>query len=69
MRISMTNHLLARLKTRRILEQEVIDAIQYPDKIIKKCGLYFYRKRLSRGIIEVVVERTSFLNIITVYWV
>ncbi len=36
---------------------------------VKKAGLYFYRKRIDRGVIEVVVERTSFINVITVYWV
>lgn len=60
---------MKRLKDRHILEQEVIDAVDYPEKVLKKGRLYFYRKKLDRGIIEVVVERTSFIYVITVYWV
>ncbi len=56
-----------RLKIRKILTEELIDAVKYRDKIIKKHGKYYYQKRISRGIIEVVGEKVEEnLNIKTV---
>ena len=43
----------------KLLKEEIIEAIQHPDKTIKKQGKYFYQKRTSRGTIEVICERTE----------
>jgi len=48
MKIVFTNHAKYRIEKRKILEQEVIDAIEYPDKTIKKHGKYYFQKRLER---------------------
>ena len=69
MNIHFTNHAESRIIKRKILKQEVIDAIHYPDKTIKKHGKYLYHKKLDRGIIEIVVEKTpQNLNVLTIYW-
>lgn len=85
MKIIFTNHAKHRIKRREFLREEVVHIIKYPDKIIKKHGLYYYQKRLEKGKVEVVCEKTEmkiFLNlnqrlrkreknlkIITIYWV
>ena len=70
MKIIFTNHAKYRIEKRKILEEEVIDAINYPDKTIKRHNKYYFQKRLNRGIIEVSCEKTeSLINVITVYWI
>ena len=70
MKIIFTLHANQRIKRRKLLNEEVTDAIKNPDKIVKKQGKFYYRKKLNRGSIEVVVEKTeNNLNIITVYWI
>ena len=69
MEITFTIHAELRLERRKLLKEEVIDAIKSPDKTIKKHGRYYYQKKLNRGTIEVVVEKTeSNLNAVTIYW-
>ena len=69
MEIVFTNHAKYRIVKRKVLKEEVIDAIKYPDKTIKKHGKYYFQKRLERGTIEVCCEKTeSIINVITVYW-
>lgn len=69
MEITFTFHAEFRIKKRRLLKEEVIEAIKYPEKTIKKYSQYYYQKKTSRGIIEVVCEKTEkSLNVITVYW-
>ena len=69
MKITFTFHAEERLKKRKLLKEEVIEAIEHPDKTIKKHGSYYYQKNLGRGIIEVVCEKTEkSLNVITLYW-
>ena len=69
MKISFTNHARYRIALRKVLEDEVIDAIKYPDKTIKKHGKYYFQKKLERGTIEVSCEKTErIINVITVYW-
>ena len=53
MEIVFTNHAKYRIVKRKVLKEEVIDAIKYPDKTIKKHGKYYFQKRLERGTIEV----------------
>ena len=70
MEIIFTKHVENRIEKRKILREEVIDAIKFPLQIHKKHGKHFYRKKLSRGIIEVCCEKTeSNINVITVYWI
>ena len=55
---------------RRILKQEVIDAIRYPDKTLKKHDKYYFQKSLNRGKIEVVCEKIeNNIKVITIYWI
>ncbi|MBI2649948.1 DUF4258 domain-containing protein [Candidatus Woesearchaeota archaeon] len=69
MKITFTSHAKYRIEKRKILEQEVIDAIKHPDKTIKRHDKYYFQKRLERGTIEVSCEKTErIINIITVYW-
>ena len=70
MKVIFTNHARYRIEKRKILEDEVIDAINYPDKTIKRHNKYYFQKRLNRGTIEVSCEKTeSLINVITVYWI
>lgn len=69
MNISFTGHAKFRIEKRKLLEEEVINAILFPDKTIKKHGKYYYQKKLDRGMIEVVTEKTeNNINVITIYW-
>lgn len=69
MNLEFTEHVLRRIKTRRISKEEIEDAITYPDKTIKKHGLYYFQKSLQRGQIEVVCDKTEkIIKIVTVYW-
>ena len=69
MNIIFTKHAETRIIRRKIAKQEILNAIQFPDKTLKKYGKYYYQKKLERGIMEIVVERTEKnINIITIYW-
>ena len=69
MKIQFTRHAVRRFNKRKILEHEVTETIQHPEKIIKKYGLYYFRKRLDRGWIEVCCEKTlKHIKVISVYW-
>ena len=69
MDIIFTLHAETQIKERGILKQEVIDSIKYPDNVNKKHSKYYYQKRLDRGAIEIVTERTEkHIKVITVYW-
>lgn len=69
MKAIFTSHAEYRIKKRKLTQQEVLDAIKYPDKTIKKHGKYYYQKKLDRGTIEIVVERAEKnIKIITIYW-
>ena len=70
MEIIFTKHAKYRIEKRKILEQEVIEAIKYPDKTIKKHNKYYFQKNLGRGTIEVSCEKTErIIKVITVYWI
>lgn len=57
------------MKKRGLLQEEVVDAVKFPDKAIKKHEKLFCQKDLGRGVIEVVCEkRGKHLKIITLYW-
>ena len=70
MKIVFTNHARYRIEKRKILEEEVINTIKYPDNTIKRQGKYYFQKKLERGIIEVSCKKTErIINVITVYWI
>ena len=70
MRIIFTNHAEIRIKKRKLFKEEVLDAINSPDKQIKKYDKYFIQKGLSRGTIEVCCEKTgTHIKVITIYWI
>lgn len=85
MKIVFPHHAEKRIKKRGVLKQEVIDAVNYPNKNFRKHDNYYFQKRLGRGTIEVVCDKTEMkkilklnhklrkkekiLKIITVYWV
>jgi len=70
MKIVFSIHVKERLEIRKILEEEVIEAIQFPFLVIKKQGKCFYQKKLQRGMIEVCCEvRESDIKVTTVYWI
>jgi len=74
MKIILTDHVKERLEKRKITEDEVINTIKLPEKLVKEHGKYYAQKDVGRGKIEVVYERIEnpeegkYLNIITVYW-
>ncbi len=69
MKIVFTKHAKERIEIRKLLEHEVLEAIKYPDKTIKKHDKYFYQKRLDKGTIEVCCEKIeNNIKVITVYW-
>lgn len=59
MRIIFTGHAEYRIFKRKILKEEIIEAINKPDKTIKKHGKYYFQKKLERGIIEICCEKTE----------
>lgn len=70
MHIIFTKHAYDQMEERKLLKYEVIEAVKRPTKVIKKHGVYYYQKKLDRGIIEMPCERTeSHIKIITVYWI
>jgi len=70
MEYKFTAHAKYRLKKRELTEQEVIDGINYAEKILKKHGKYYAQKNIGRGKIEVVFEKKEkYINIITIYWI
>jgi len=70
MNIIFTHHAEDRLSKRKILKQEVIDSVRYPDKTIKKHGLIYFQKLIERGNIEIVCERIeNNIKVITLYWI
>ncbi len=70
MKIIFTLHAEERLEKRKVLREEIIDAVNYPTDIEKKHDKYYCRKRLNRGMIEIVYEKTeSNIKVITLYWI
>ena len=64
-----TAHAEFRLTRRKLSEDEIIDAIKSPDATQKKHEKYYAQKKLIRGKIEIVYEKTEkYIKIITVYW-
>jgi len=69
MDIVLTDHAKKRIKKRKISIDEVIDAIENPDKVIKFEGKFYAQKDIKRGKIEIIYEKDKYINVITVYWI
>ena len=69
MKVIFTLHALRRMVKRKIVEDEVKDALKRPDKIEKKNGKYYFQKRLKNGTIEVCTQKAeTHIKIITLCW-
>lgn len=69
MEIIFTKHAEERLKIRKFSKVEIIEAITFPDKILKRYDKHYYQKSLGRGKVEVVCEKTEkHIKVITLYW-
>lgn len=69
MQIIFTAHAEWRLKKRKLTKEEILEAMKFPDKTLKKHGKYYVQKKLQRGTIEIVFEREeTFIRVVTVYW-
>lgn len=69
MKVTFTLHALQRLEKRKLLKEEIIEAIHYADKVIKEHEKYYFQKHLERGNIEIVCEKTERdIKVITIYW-
>lgn len=55
------------MEERGISEDEVINAIKYPEKTQKIDELYYVQKRIISGVFEVVYEKQNYIKVITVY--
>ncbi len=62
MDIIFTEHAKERLEKRKISEEEVKEAIKYPDKIEKKKGKYYVSKNIQRANIEIVYEKDKYVH-------
>lgn len=68
MEIIFTEHAKDRLSKRKITEEEIKEAINYPDKTIKKKGKYYVQKNIQRANIEIVYEKDKYIKVVTVYY-
>ena len=57
MEIIFTRHAKNQIKERKISKEEIMEAIKYPTRIIKKHDKYYYQKKLERGIVEIPCEK------------
>ena len=69
MQIIFTEHAKERLKKRKITKEEIIEAIKFPEKAIKKKGLYYAQKNIQRANIEVVYEKDKYIKVVTIYYI
>ena len=56
MKIVFKFHAMWRLQRRGILEQDIFDALKYPDRIMKMCGRHYFIKNTERGTLKVCCE-------------
>lgn len=68
MKIVFTEHAKDRMKKRKITEEEITQAVKYPDSLSKKDGKYYAMKNIARANIEVVYEKENYIKIITLYY-
>ncbi len=68
MKTIFTEHVKERMKKRRISSSEILEAINYPERILKKEGKYYAKKNIVRANIEVVYEKGNYIKVITIYY-
>jgi len=59
MKIVFTEHAKFRMKRRKITEDEIANAVRYPDKTYKRKGNYYAQKDIGRAKIEIVYEKDN----------
>lgn len=70
MKCFFTVHAKRRAEKRGITKRIVLEAVKYPDSTNIRHGKLYSQKRVAKGVIEVVYEKTKKnIKIITVYWV
>jgi hypothetical protein len=57
------------IKERGITEDEVVNVLKFPEKTQKIGNVYYARRKIPQGIIEVVYERENYIKVITSYWI
>lgn len=67
MNIVFTKHAKEQMNERSISEDEVINTIKYPEITQKIEDVYYARKKIIQGTIEVVYIRENYIKVITVY--
>jgi len=65
--IVFTKHAKERMERRGISEDEVINVIKFPEKTRKVDNIYYVRKKLASGTIEIVFEKENYIKVITLY--
>jgi hypothetical protein len=67
--IVYSGHAVLRMKRRHILNEDVENAIRFPDSLRKVGMTITVQKDIGRGTVEVpYVETEKHIKIITVYW-
>ncbi len=56
------------MEKRKISEDEVIQTIKHPEKLMKIEGLYYAQKNIIRANIEIVYEKVKYIKVITLYY-
>ena len=70
MPLKFTKHALRRMTVRGISEEEILIAIETPEKTFKKNEKQISTRTLAQGCLEVVFEKKdNDLMVITAYWV
>lgn len=70
MDLVFTTHAMTRMASRGLSKNDVFFCLRYPDKMLKRHGKRFYRKKVREGCVEVCCElKDTLLYVITVYWV
>ena len=69
MEVRYTKHARYIMKERGIDGVWIEETLKRPDKIEKEFGKNYASKKLNGVSIEVVYEKKSYINVITVYWI
>jgi len=70
MEVIFTEHAKQKLEKRKIIEDEAINTIKYPEKLYKREGKYYAQKDIVRGKIEVIyTKEDKYIKVITIYWI
>ena len=68
MRVVWSKHVVERMRTRGVLQEDVVQTILRPQKVTKQENKLLFTKNLGRGTLEVVARKSKkLLIIITTY--